>query len=382
MPLKIPTKNLFKKRFLELQKLHLTLKRKVFMTKREKLITSFPENIDALIVTHEKNQRYLTGFDFSDGYVIVTREKSACFTDFRYIEAARNEVDHEYNVIMFSGRNTSELLTSFLKDNHVKSIGFESMTLPFDSRDRLSRLLCEFELIPVGGLIEKLRVFKDEKEVENITKAQRIAEKAFEHILGYISPSVTEIDIALELEFFMRRNGAEGISFSTIAVSGSASSMPHGVPRNIKLEKGFLTMDYGALFKGYCSDMTRTVVIGKADEDMKKVYNTVLMAQTEALDAYRAGMSGGEADKVARDIINGAGFEGCFGHSLGHGVGMDIHEAPRVYGADMLEIGHVITCEPGIYIAGKYGCRIEDMVYLSQNGAVNLTKCPKELIEI
>ncbi len=352
------------------------------MTKREKLIASFPEDIDALIVTHEKNQRYLTGFDFSDGYVIVTREKSALFTDFRYIEAARNEADPEYEVVMFSGRSTSELLTSFLKDNRVKKLGFESMTLPCDSRERLSRILPEFELVPAGGLIEKLRVFKDPDEVENIIKAQRIAEKAFEHILGYISPSVTEIDIALELEFFMRKNGAEGISFSTIAVSGSASSMPHGVPRNVKLEKGFLTMDFGAIYKGYCSDMTRTVVIGKADEDMKKIYNTVLRAQIEALAAYRAGISGGDADKVARDIIYAEGYEGCFGHSLGHGVGMDIHEAPRVYGTDMLEAGHVITCEPGIYIVGKYGCRIEDMVYISQNGAVNLTNFPKELIEI
>ena len=158
--------------------------------------------------------------------------------------------------------------------------------------------------------------------------------------------------------------------------------MPHGVPRNVKLENGFFTMDYGALYKGYCSDMTRTVVIGKADADIKKVYNTVLRAQTESLAAFRAGMTGGEADKVARDIIYGEGYEGCFGHSLGHGVGMDIHESPRVAGDDILKTGHVITCEPGIYIEGKYGCRIEDMVYLSENGPVNLTNCPKELIEL
>ncbi len=352
------------------------------MTKREKLIASFPKNIDALIVTHEKNQRYLTGFDFTDGYVIVTREKSALFTDFRYIEAANAEVDRDYTVYMFERGNTCALMTQFLKENSVKNIGFESATLPYDDRERLSMLLPEFELVPIGGLIERLRVFKSQEEVENMIRAQRIAEAAFDHILGYISPSITEIDVALELEFFMKKNGAEAISFPTISVSGSASSMPHGVPRNIKLEKGFLTMDFGAVYKGYCSDMTRTVVIGKSDEDMKKVYNTVLRAQTEALAAYREGITGGEADKVARDIIYAEGYEGCFGHSLGHGVGMDVHESPRVYGADMLETGHVITCEPGIYIPGKYGCRIEDMVYLSENGAVNLTNCPKELIEI
>ncbi|MBP3334401.1 MAG: aminopeptidase P family protein, partial [Clostridia bacterium] len=295
------------------------------MTRREKLIASFPENIDAIIVTNEKNQRYLTGFDYTDGYVIVTREKAACFTDFRYIEAAKKEVNKEYEVIMFAGKNTSSLICDFLADNHVKSVGFESVSLAYDRLTFLKKLMPSFELIPVGNLIEKLRVFKDPDEVENIIKAQRIAEKAFEHILGYISPDVTEIDIALELEFFMRKNGAEATSFSTIAVSGSASSMSHGVPRNVKLEKGFFTMDYGALYKGYCSDMTRTVVIGKADADIKKVYNTVLRAQTESLAAFRAGMTGGEADKVARDIIYGEGYEGCFGHSLGHGVGMDIH---------------------------------------------------------
>lgn len=352
------------------------------MTRREKLIASFPENIDAIIVTNEKNQRYLTGFDYTDGYVIVTREKAACFTDFRYIEAAKNQVSKDYEVIMFAGKNTSSLICDFLSDNHVKTVGFESVSLPYDRLDSLKKLMPAFELVPVGNLIEKLRIFKDADEVENIIKAQRIAEKAFEHILGYISPDVTEIDVALELEFFMRKNGAEATSFSTIAVSGSASSMPHGVPRNVKLEKGFFTMDYGALYNGYCSDMTRTVVIGKADADIKKVYNTVLRAQTESLAAYRDGIRGGDADKVARDIIYGQGYEGCFGHSLGHGVGMDIHESPRVFGDDILKTGHVITCEPGIYIEGKYGCRIEDMVYLSENGPVNLTNCPKELIEL
>ena len=190
------------------------------MTRREKLIASFPENIDAIIVTNEKNQRYLTGFDYTDGYVIVTREKAACFTDFRYIEAAKNQVNKDYEVIMFAGKNTSSLICDFLSDNHVKTVGFESVSLPYDRLDSLKKLMPAFELVPVGNLIEKLRIFKDADEVENIIKAQRIAEKAFEHILGYISPDVTEIDVALELEFFMRKNGAEATSFSTIAVSG------------------------------------------------------------------------------------------------------------------------------------------------------------------
>ena len=194
----------------------------------------------------------------------------------------------------------------------------------------------------------------------------------------------TEQEVALELEFFMRSLGAESTSFPTIAVSGSASALPHGVPRPVKLEKGFFTMDYGCIYKGYCSDMTRTVVIGKADEDMKLLYNTVLKAQTEAEAAIREGITGAELDKIARDIIGSTKYKGCFGHSLGHGVGMYIHEAPGVSGGNQngLQKGHVITIEPGIYVKGTYGCRIEDMAALRETGVEILTRCPKELIEL
>jgi Xaa-Pro aminopeptidase len=217
-----------------------------------------------------------------------------------------------------------------------------------------------------------------------MARAQEITDRAFEHILGFINPDRTEIEVALELEFYMRKLGAEGIAFETIAVSGDASSLPHGVPRDVKLKKGFFTMDFGAKFNGYCADMTRTVVIGKADEDIKKVYNTVLSAQTAVLDVLGEGMLCREADKIARDIIYGAGYEGCFGHSLGHGVGMFIHESPRLASVwdKPLEVGNIVTVEPGIYIEGKYGVRIEDMVWLTENGAVNLTKAPKDLIEM
>ena len=196
-----------------------------------------------------------------------------------------------------------------------------------------------------------------------------------------------EIDAALELEFFMRRMGSEGTAFDTIAVSGSASSLPHGVPRNILLERGFLTMDFGACVDGYTSDMTRTVVIGKADDDMKKLYNTVLSAQRAALDAVCEGACCKDLDGVARGIIDNAGYKGCFGHSLGHGVGLYVHEMPRLAqsaNADSrLVRGNIVTVEPGIYIAGKYGCRIEDMVAIDHSGnVINYTKSSKELIEI
>ena len=196
---------------------------------------------------------------------------------------------------------------------------------------------------------------------------------------------MTETEVAAELEYYMKKNGSEKPSFDTICVSGSNSSRPHGVPRPVKLEKGFLTMDYGAMVNGYHSDMTRTICIGKADDEMKKLYNTVLTAQQAAIEAAHPGMHNAELDKVARDIIDGAGYAECFGHSLGHGVGLLIHEDPRVSsgaGERTLHPGEIITIEPGIYVEGKYGCRIEDMLYITADGKRNLTDCPKELIEV
>jgi len=196
---------------------------------------------------------------------------------------------------------------------------------------------------------------------------------------------MTETEVAAELEYYMKKHGSEKPSFDTIAVSGTASARPHGVPRPVRLEKGFLTMDYGAVVNGYHSDMTRTIVIGKADADITKLYNTVLEAQCAAIDAITEGVKNADMDKVARDIIDNAGYKGCFGHSLGHGVGLEIHEQPGVSGGmgdATLKVGQIITVEPGIYIEGKYGCRIEDMVLITKGGKRNLTDCPKELIEI
>ena len=194
-----------------------------------------------------------------------------------------------------------------------------------------------------------------------------------------------ETDIALELEYKMRKLGAEDKSFETIAVSGSASAMPHGVPRRQPIENGFFTFDFGALVDGYHSDMTRTVVVGKADDEMKRLYNTVLEAQLAAEAVITEGFKNADADKTARDIIENAGYHGCFGHSLGHGVGLEIHEAPglHAHAGDMtLKAGQIVTVEPGIYIEGKYGCRIEDMMLITEGGAKVLTDCPKELIEL
>ena len=343
---------------------------------------------DAAVISSAVNQRYMTSFDYTDGYVLVTKNKSYVLADFRYIEAARAAVDSsEYEIIMPEG-SMLVCLASLLDSNECKTVAFEDVTLSVADLERMKKMFVGKELVAgASKLADELRLYKDAGEVEKMKKAQAITDAGFTHMLEWLTPNVTEIEAALELEFYMRRMGSEGIAFDTIAVSGSASSLPHGVPRNVKLEKGFFTLDFGAKFDGYCSDMTRTVVIGKADEDMKKLYNTVLKAQTAALDFIKEGINCKDADTVARDIINGAGYEGRFGHSLGHGVGMYIHEAPglsqRVMPADRkLTPGHIVTFEPGIYIEGKYGCRIEDMVAVLEDGILNFTHSPKELIEI
>ncbi len=343
---------------------------------------------DAAVISSHVNQRYMTGFDYTDGYVLITKNKSYVLADFRYIEAAHAAVnENEYEVIM---PDTSMLvcLAALLDENECKTVLYEDTTLSVASFEKMKKTFVEKELIPgASNVADGLRLYKDIDEIEKMKKAQAMTDAGFAHMLKVLTPDMTEIDAALELEFFMRRMGSEGTAFETIAVSGSASSLPHGVPRNVKLEKGFFTMDFGAKYDGYCSDMTRTIVIGKADEDMKKLYNTVLKAQTAALDFIKEGIYCKDADTVARDIIYGAGYEGRFGHSLGHGVGMYVHENPRLsQGVDpecKLQRGHIVTVEPGIYIAGLYGCRIEDMVAIMPDGSVyDFTQSPKDLIEL
>jgi len=343
---------------------------------------------DALLVSSELNQRYISGFDYSDGYVLVTPDKAYLLADFRYIEAARDKVkDTDFEIIMPEGGMFAEL-SALICEKNVKTLLIEERDVSCAAFSNYEKRFEGVKLLHGASvLFDKMRLVKSEGELFLISEAQKITDAAYSHILSVMTPNMTEIEVALELEFFMRRNGAEGIAFDTIAVSGSASSMPHGVPRNVKLERGFLTMDFGAKYRGYCADMTRTVVIGKADDDMKKLYNTVLTAQRAALEMIGEGVCCYELDKCARDIIYSAGYEGCFGHSLGHGVGMLVHESPRLASSapmdSKLARGNVTSVEPGIYIAGKYGCRIEDLVAIDHNGnAVDLTSSDKELTEL
>ena len=342
---------------------------------------------DAAVISSQINQRYLSDFDYTDGYMLIEENKAYLLTDSRYIEAVKATV--KGFEILCPKKKMSETITELIGENKYKKIAFEEASMSCESFELFkSAMPKDVELI--GGASRMLSAQRSVKlpyEIERISHAQNLTDRAFEHILSFISPEVTELDVALELEFFMRRNGAESTAFDTIAVSGCASSLPHGDPSDVKLRKGFLTMDFGARYKGYCSDMTRTVVIGKADSEMKKVYNTVLSAQTAALDAIKVGMLCRDADAAARDIIKSAGYGEAFGHSLGHGVGMLVHEkpnlSPRADENSRLEAGNVVTVEPGIYLEGRFGCRIEDMIAINADGSVhNFTKSPKHLIEI
>ena len=353
------------------------------MTKLTKLRNKMKEiGVDAVIVLDELNQHYLSNFAFTDGYLLITETKAYLVTDFRYYEMALNSADKSFEVVMPEDR------TAFLKEIFsacsCKSIGFEGGSVSYDVYRAYCEKHPEVKFENIGDAIEVIRQIKDADEIAKMQKAQDITDKAFSHILKVINRDMTELDVAVELEYAMRKNGASAFAFDTISVSGDASALPHGTPRNVKLRDGFLTMDFGAKFDGYCSDMTRTIVIGKADEDIRKLYNTVLRAQLAALDYLKAGADCGEADKIARDIIN-VDYNGAFGHSLGHSVGLFIHEKPalstRAFGRK-LRVGEILTVEPGIYLFGKYGCRIEDMVAITEDGVHNFTHSTKELIEI
>ena len=338
--------------------------------------------VDAVIVLDELNQHYLCEFAFTDGFLLITYDKAYIVTDFRYYEMALKYANKSFEVLTPSDR--TDFINKALSESSCKVVGFEGGSVSYD----VYRSYCEkhphlvFENI--GDTIELIRQIKTNDEIEKMQKAQDITDKAFSHILSIINRDMTELDVAVELEYAMRKNGAGAFAFDTISVSGDASALPHGTPRNVKLREGFLTMDFGAKYDGYCSDMTRTIVIGKADAEIKKVYNTVLSAQLAALDYLKAGADCGEADKVARDIID-AEYKGTFGHSLGHSVGLFIHESPRLYSRGFgrkLRVGEIVTVEPGIYLFGKYGCRIEDMVAITEQGIHNFTHSTKELIEI
>lgn len=339
---------------------------------------------EGYLVSSPENRRYLTEFSSSDGFLIVTKNEAVFLTDSRYIEAAQKQVKGCSEIAQLN--SASVQFPEFITKLGIKKLFTESAKLTVEEFNRISKIApCPVSAEKTDGEINTLRRKKSEEEKNCIIKAQRIAEKAFEHILGFISTEKTEKEIALELDFFMLRNGAEAVSFETIAVSGANSPMPHGVPSDKKIESGdFLTMDYGAVINGYHSDMTRTVAVGQVSTKQAEVYETVLNAQLASLAVLKDGISGFDADKAARDIIVNAGYGDFFGHGTGHGVGIEIHEEPRLSPKTdkILCEGDIVTVEPGIYLPSEFGVRIEDMAFITKNGAENLTNSPKKLIII
>lgn len=319
----------------------------------------------------------------SAGMLLIFKECAYLIIDFRYIEKARNTVK---NCTVMEQENLTEQINSLMKKHNAKSLAVESMDMTLSRMSFLEKKFPDIEFIKSDELsnnIYDMRTIKSTEEIEKIHKAQKIAEKAFDEILGFIRPGVTEREIALKLDNCMLENGAEGLSFETIALAGANTSMPHGVPGNYKVKNGyFVLMDFGAVYDGYHSDMTRTVCVGQSSEKMGKIYDIVLKAQLEALKKVKSGITGSELDGYARDIIDESGYGDFFGHSLGHGVGMEIHEFPTASSKSetILKENMVVTVEPGIYLPGEFGVRIEDFVVVTENSHQNLTNCPKKLI--
>ncbi len=342
-------------------------------------------NTDCALITSDVNRRYFTGMKSSAGIVLAFPDKLYLLIDFRYIEKARATVK---NAEVIESSNIGKQITKLLKKHNAHTMSIESETMTVKSLNVYKHFIKEADIDDSDNLsnaISRLRSVKDDYEISCIRKAQEIAEKSLDQLMPFICVGKTEREVALELNRLMFENGAEDLSFETIVLSGSNTSMPHGVPSDKKICNGeFVLMDFGAVWNGYHSDMTRTICVGEPDDEMKKVYNIVLDAQNKALQYAKAGISGKELDKVARDVICQAGYGECFGHSLGHGVGMEIHEKPNASsGSDtILEKNTVVTIEPGIYITGKFGVRIEDFVILTENGCDNLTKYAKNIISL
>lgn len=333
------------------------------------------------LICYPENRRYFTDFISSAGFLIVTREQAVFMTDSRYIEAAQAAVPAGIEV-----RESGALDVKVLQELKIGRLSIEASHTTIASLHRLEKICSGIELDTSGFLddaIGALRVVKSRDEVEKIVRAQRIAEHALEKTLAMIHPGITEREIALSLDYNMLSMGAEGVSFETIAVSGENSSKPHGVPGDRRVREGdFITMDFGAVVEGYHSDMTRTVAVGSVTEEQRRVYDTVLAAQVAMLDGLRAGITCAQADALARDVIVHAGYGDFFRHSAGHGVGLEIHEPPfeGPHSREALQVGNIVTAEPGIYLPGQFGVRIEDMAYITDLGIENLTQAPKELL--
>lgn len=338
------------------------------------------KNLDGVLLVGDPNRNYLSGFTGDESFSVITSNKAIFITDSRFTEQARQQVK-DYEVQQYSG-TFPEFLGKLVEQLGIKNLAFEEDVLTVSDYNAYKKnLKCEF--VPLKGIVEELRLIKDENEIERIKNAAAIADKAFEHMLNFIKAGMTEREVGLELEFTMKKMGAKDLSFPSIVASGERSCLPHGQATDKVLNEGeFLTLDFGCIYEEYCSDMTRTVAIGKPTDKMKEIYDIVLKANKTAIPAIKSGVTGKEVDKIARDIISSYGYADNFGHGLGHGVGRQIHEQPRLspMGNMILKSGMIVTDEPGIYIPGFGGVRIEDLILVRENDCEVISKSPKNLI--
>lgn len=337
--------------------------------------------VEGLLVTSEYNRRYVSGFTGTAGVVLLSDEEAVFITDFRYVEQAEAQV-RNCRIVEHKGTIVEEVVKQ-AKALGIKKLGFEEQHMTYATFTAYQTALNDIELVPVSGAVEKLRLIKTNEEIKILKEACEIADAAFSHIIQFIRPGMKELDVANELEFFMRKNGAISSSFDMIVASGYRSALPHGVASEKVIEKGELvTLDFGAYYKGYCSDITRTIAVGDPGDEMKEVYHIVLEAQLRGMNGIKPGMTGKEADALTRDYIKEKGYGDYFGHSTGHGLGMEVHEGPALSfrSNTRLEEGMVVTVEPGIYLPGKGGVRIEDDTLITATGNESLTHSPKELI--
>ncbi|WP_127586055.1 M24 family metallopeptidase [Paenibacillus koleovorans] len=339
--------------------------------------------LEAMLVTNSYNRRYLSGFTGSSGALLITPDQAVLLTDFRYRTQAPQQAPH-FRLVEHKPK-LIETAAELLAEWKIGELGFEQQDVSYGTYAAYSASLGSIKLVPTDGWIEELRMVKDDAELAVMQEAAELADRTFQHMLTVLKPGLSENDAALELEFFMRRHGATSTSFETIIASGERSALPHGKASERIMKTGeFVKMDFGAYYKGYCSDITRTVVLGQASEKHREIYDIVLEAQQLTLDRIRPGMTGKQADAIARDVIKKYGYGDYFGHGTGHGLGMEIHEAPRLSltGETVLKPGMTVTVEPGIYLPDFGGVRIEDDIVMTDSGMRRLTQATKDFIII
>ena len=337
--------------------------------------------LDAMMITSESGERYALGFH-GEGLLLVTRDAAQYTTDGRYIEAAREQIDGARVLLTTPDKGHLAFAREYIEARQLHNVGFESGAMTVDAHRKYTQAL-PCVLTPAQDLLDGLRASKDEGELAHMRRAQAVTDEAFRAILNFVRPGMTEREIAARLVYELLSRGGEKVSFDPIVAVGPNGSRPHAVPGDQIVDTGmFVTMDFGCKVEGYCSDMTRTVALGQPTQEMEAVYNAVLAAQKAGINAARAGVTGREIDAAARKVLQEAGYGEYFSHSFGHSLGVDIHESPNASSRETrpMPAGAVISAEPGVYIPGKFGVRIEDVLILNETGCEDITRSPKDLI--